>query len=41
MQVTLSDDDDLEMAVSLCKAAAAIDKGDSTMGKMELWVMES
>jgi hypothetical protein len=39
--VTLSDDDDLEMAIGLCKAAAAIDKGDTTMGKMELWVMES
>lgn len=37
--VTLGDQDDLEMAVSACKAVAAKEKAD--MGKMELWLQET
>lgn len=37
--VTMADDDDLEMAITICRAAAAKDKVD--MGKMELFVQET
>ncbi|KAF2210257.1 hypothetical protein CERZMDRAFT_45761 [Cercospora zeae-maydis SCOH1-5] len=37
--VTMADDDDLEMAMGTCRAAAAKDKVD--MGKMELFVQET
>lgn len=36
--ITMGDDDDLEMTMGGCKAAAAKDKAD--MGKMEIWVQE-
>ncbi|KXT09256.1 hypothetical protein AC579_2135 [Pseudocercospora musae] len=36
--VTMADQDDLDMAVGMCKAAAAKDRAD--MGKMEIWVQE-
>lgn len=36
--ITVADDDDLEMAMMACKAAALKEKAD--MGKMELWVQE-
>lgn len=36
--VTMGDQDDLDMAISTCKAAAA--KGQADMGKMEMWVQE-
>ncbi|KAK5169740.1 uncharacterized protein LTR77_005718 [Saxophila tyrrhenica] len=36
--VVLGDQDDLDMALSICKSAAAKEKAD--MGKMELWVQE-
>ncbi|KXT05110.1 hypothetical protein AC578_7594 [Pseudocercospora eumusae] len=36
--VTMADQDDLDMAVGMCKAAAAKDRAD--MGKMEMWVQE-
>ena len=36
--VVLGDQDDLDMAMSLCKSAAAKEKAE--MGKMELWVQE-
>jgi hypothetical protein len=36
--VTLSDQDDLDMAVSNCKAVAAKERAD--MGKMEVWLQE-
>lgn len=36
--VTMADQDDLDMAMGMCKAAAAKEKMD--MGKMEVWVQE-
>ena len=36
--ITVGDDDDLEMAMGLCRAAAAKDRSD--MGKMEIWIQE-
>lgn len=36
--IVLGDQDDLDMAISTCKGAAAREKAD--MGKMELWVQE-
>lgn len=36
--ITMGDDDDLEMAMGLCKAAAAKEKAE--MGKMEIWIQE-
>ena len=36
--VTVSDQDDLDMAMSMCKAAAAKERLD--MGKMEMWLQE-
>ncbi|EME76966.1 uncharacterized protein MYCFIDRAFT_205569 [Pseudocercospora fijiensis CIRAD86] len=36
--VTLADQDDLDMAVAMCKAVAVKDRAD--MGKMEMWVQE-
>ena len=36
--VTMADQDDLDMAMQMCKAAAAKEKLD--MGKMEMWVQE-
>ena len=36
--VTMADQDDLDMAVGICKSAAAKDRQD--MGKMEMWVQE-
>ena len=36
--VTMADQDDLEMAMGICKAAAAKERLD--MGKMEMWVQE-
>ncbi len=36
--IVLGDQDDLDMAVSLCKTTAAKEKAE--MGKMELWVQE-
>ncbi|USW55455.1 Putative PB1 domain, tetratricopeptide-like helical domain superfamily [Septoria linicola] len=37
--VTMADSDDLEMAIGICRAAAAKDKAD--MGKMEIFVQET
>ena len=34
--ITMADGDDLDMAMTICKAAALQEKND--MGKMELWV---
>lgn len=36
--ITMADDDDLEMAMGICKAAATKEKAD--MGKMEIYVQE-
>lgn len=36
--IVLGDQDDLDMAISMCKSAAAKEKAD--MGKMELWIQE-
>lgn len=36
--VTMADQDDLEMAIGMCKAAAAKEKLD--MGKLEMWLQE-
>ena len=36
--VTMADQDDLDMAIGMCKSAAAKDRQD--MGKMEMWVQE-
>jgi hypothetical protein len=36
--ITMGDQDDLDMAITMCKAAAAKDRAD--MGKMELWIHE-
>ena len=37
--VTMADQDDLEMAIGICKASAAKDRLE--MGKMEMWVQET
>lgn len=37
--IVLGDQDDLEMAVSMAKTAAANERTD--MGKMELWIQET
>lgn len=37
--VTMADSDDLDMAISICKAAAAKEKAD--MGKMEVFVQQT
>ena len=36
--VTMSDQDDLDMALATCKVTAAKERAD--MGKMEIWVQE-
>lgn len=36
--VTMADQDDLDMALGMCKAAANNDRAD--MGKMEIWLQE-
>lgn len=36
--VTMADQDDLDMAIGMCKSAALKDKAD--MGKMEMWVQD-
>lgn len=37
--VTMADSDDLDMAISICRAAAAQDMAD--MGKMEVFVQQT
>ena len=36
--ITMGDQDDLDMAISMCRSAAAKERAD--MGKMEVWVQE-